>query len=53
MRKQEEILVSVCCLTYNQEKYVRDVIEGFLSQKQILYMKFGFMMMRQQIIRQK
>ena len=29
----EEILVSICCLTYNQEKYVRDVIEGFLSQK--------------------
>lgn len=25
--------MSVCCLTYNQEKYVRDVIEGFLSQK--------------------
>ena len=29
----EEILVSICCVTYNQEKYVRDVIEGFLSQK--------------------
>ena len=25
--------MSICCVTYNQEKYVRDVIEGFLSQK--------------------
>lgn len=26
-------LVSICCTTYNQEKYIRDSIEGFLIQK--------------------
>lgn len=26
-------LVSVCCLTYNQEKYISDAIEGFLMQR--------------------
>ncbi|GLC87814.1 glycosyltransferase family 2 protein [Lysinibacillus piscis] len=26
-------LVSVCCITYNHEKYIRESIEGFLSQK--------------------
>ena len=26
-------LVSICCITYNQEKYIRDTIEGFLMQK--------------------
>jgi len=26
-------LVSVCCITYNHEKYIRDAIEGFLMQK--------------------
>lgn len=26
-------LVSICCITYNQEKYVRDALEGFLMQK--------------------
>jgi len=26
-------LVSVCCITYNHEKYIRDTIEGFLMQK--------------------
>lgn len=26
-------LVSIICLTYNQEKYVRDCLEGFISQK--------------------
>lgn len=26
-------LVSVCCLTYNHEKYIADAIESFLSQK--------------------
>ncbi len=26
-------LVSICCLTYNHEKYIHDAIEGFLMQK--------------------
>lgn len=25
-------LVSICCITYNHEKYIRDAIEGFLMQ---------------------
>ena len=30
---KDEILVSICCLTYNQEKYIKDALEGFLMQK--------------------
>lgn len=26
-------LVSICCISYNQENYIRDAIEGFLMQK--------------------
>ena len=26
-------LVSICCITYNHEKFIRDAIEGFLMQK--------------------
>ncbi len=26
-------LVSICCITYNHENYIRDAIEGFLMQK--------------------
>jgi glycosyltransferase involved in cell wall biosynthesis len=29
----KEPLVSICCTTYNHEKYIRDSIEGFLIQK--------------------
>ena len=31
--ENNEILVSICCITYNHEKYIRDAIEGFLMQK--------------------
>lgn len=30
---KETPLVSICCLTYNHVKYIRDAIEGFLIQK--------------------
>ncbi len=30
---ETEILVSICCLTYNHEAYLRDTLEGFLMQK--------------------
>lgn len=29
----EDVLVSVWCVTYNHEAYIRDAIEGFLAQK--------------------
>lgn len=29
----EDIVVSVYCLAYNHEKYIRDALEGFVSQK--------------------
>ena len=28
-----EIIISVCCLTYNHEKYIRECLEGFINQK--------------------
>ncbi len=30
--KQETVMVSICCITYNQEEYIRDALDGFLSQ---------------------
>lgn len=30
---REEPLVSICCITYNHEPYIRDAIEGFLLQE--------------------
>ena len=29
----EEILVSICCLAYNHEAYIRDALEGFVNQQ--------------------
>lgn len=29
----EEIMVSVYCLAYNCEKYIKDCLEGFVKQK--------------------
>ena len=29
----EEIMVSVYCLAYNHEKYIKDFLEGFVKQK--------------------
>lgn len=43
--KMENVLVSVCCATFNQEDYIAKVIEGFLMQKkQILTLKSLYMM---------
>jgi glycosyltransferase involved in cell wall biosynthesis len=31
--KAEDILVSICCVTYNHEKYLRQCSDGFVMQK--------------------
>ena len=28
-----QVLVSICCITYNQKEYIRDALEGFMNQK--------------------
>lgn len=33
MRNSQEIVVSVCCITYNQKEYIRDALEGFVNQR--------------------
>lgn len=30
---KDEIMVSICCITYNQEKYIRQALDSFLMQK--------------------
>ncbi len=30
---KNDVLVSVCCVTYNQEDYIRDALDGFINQK--------------------
>ena len=29
----DEVMVSICCITYNQEQYIKDALESFLNQK--------------------
>lgn len=28
-----DVMVSICCLTYNQEEYIKEALEGFVNQK--------------------
>jgi len=32
-KMKEDVLVSICCITYNQEEYIRDALDSFLMQK--------------------
>lgn len=33
MKTQSDILVSICCITYNQAPYIRQCMDGFIMQK--------------------
>ncbi len=33
IQMNDRIMVSICCLAYNHEKYIRDALESFLNQK--------------------
>ena len=33
MNEESKILVSICCITYNHAKFVREALEGFLMQE--------------------
>lgn len=30
--EHQDIMVSICCITYNQASYIRDALEGFIKQ---------------------
>ena len=32
-KPQENPLVSICCIAYNQEQYIRETLDSFLKQK--------------------
>lgn len=33
MKNNSDIMVSICCVAYNHEQYIKDALDGFLAQK--------------------
>lgn len=33
VQKTQDMMVSICCITYNQDGYIKDALDGFLKQK--------------------
>lgn len=50
MPDEQNVMASVFCQTYNQKDYIRDALEGFVSQRQILLGRYLFMTMHQQMV---